>query len=103
MLQAHKVDPLFGHIQNAYAKWHQHRHPRQVSGLFEKRYERHPIEDDDYFRNTVNYLHRNGVKHGLVATPADWPWSSYHILKEREEESWLARERVWEVLGGERD
>ena len=26
----------------------------------------------------LNYIHQNPVKAGLVATPADWPWSSFH-------------------------
>jgi putative transposase len=26
----------------------------------------------------MDYLHFNPVKHGLVAHPADWPFSSFH-------------------------
>jgi putative transposase len=26
----------------------------------------------------LNYIHQNPVKAGLAATPADWPWSSFH-------------------------
>jgi putative transposase len=25
----------------------------------------------------LRYMHRNPVKRGLVATPEDWPWSSF--------------------------
>jgi len=25
----------------------------------------------------LNYMHNNPVKHGLVAQPGDWPWSSW--------------------------
>ncbi|MCP4569545.1 MAG: hypothetical protein GY841_18365 [FCB group bacterium] len=29
-------------------------------------------------REKINYCHMNPVKAGLVANPADWPWSSYN-------------------------
>lgn len=34
------------------------------------------IRDDAHYANTVNYIHRNPVKAGLVANEEDWRWSS---------------------------
>jgi putative transposase len=28
-------------------------------------------------REKIGYIHKNPVRRGLVASPADWPWSSY--------------------------
>jgi len=48
-----------------------------------------------HFRATVNYIHHNPVKHGLVERWQDWPFSSA--------EPWLAQhglreaERVWKA------
>jgi putative transposase len=36
-------------------------------------------------REKLDYMHNNPVKHRLVASPADWPWSSwrYYYLDDR--------------------
>jgi putative transposase len=36
------------------------------------------IRDDTDFQNHIHYCWHNPVKHGLVAHPKDWPFSSYH-------------------------
>ena len=33
----------------------------------------------------LRYIHRNPVKRGLVASPEEWPWSSYRWYLSREE------------------
>ena len=38
----------------------------------------HTLEDEDDFQRHFDYVHYNPVKHGLVARPRDWPWSSLH-------------------------
>ena len=36
------------------------------------------IRDDQDFINHVEYIHYNPVKHGLVAAPKEWQYSSFH-------------------------
>ena len=38
----------------------------------------HTIRDDADFERCADYIHFNPVKHGLVASPVDWPHSSLH-------------------------
>jgi len=38
----------------------------------------HTIRDDRDYASHVDYVHFNPVKHGLVAHPAAWPYSSFH-------------------------
>jgi putative transposase len=38
----------------------------------------HTLQSDDDFEHHFDYIHYNPVKHGLVARPGDWPWSSFH-------------------------
>lgn len=38
----------------------------------------HHIRDDRDLAAHVRYCGWNPVKHGLVATPTDWAWSSIH-------------------------
>ena len=51
---------------------------RREHGLWQRRFWEHHIRDDDDLRAHVRYCWINPVKHGLVETPAEWPFSSYH-------------------------
>ena len=45
--------------------------------LFIQPFKRIAVEDEDYFRILVNYIHRNPIHHGLVLNFSDWKYSSY--------------------------
>jgi len=52
------------------------------------------IRGDKHFSRALNYIHYNPVKHGWIASPYDWPWSSlenYLITYGRE---WLRKNWV---------
>jgi len=40
------------------------------------------LEGADVIRRHVDYLHYNPVWHGLAATPAEWPHSSFHRYRQ---------------------
>ncbi len=46
--------------------------------IWQRRFWEHQIRDEVDFANHVDYIHYNPVKHGLVATPQDWEYSSFH-------------------------
>ena len=46
-------------------------------GIWQRRYWDHAIRDDDDYQRHVDYIHFNPVKHGYVAQPAEWPYSSF--------------------------
>ncbi|WP_061021756.1 transposase [Bradyrhizobium sp. CCH5-F6] len=55
--------------------------PRNRRGdflLWQRRYWEHTIRDDADFERCADYIHFNPVKHGLVAAPVDWSYSSLH-------------------------
>ncbi|MBI5625429.1 MAG: transposase [Elusimicrobia bacterium] len=45
--------------------------------VFEDRFKHRVCRNDADFKWLMRYIHRNPVKGGLVARPADWAWSSY--------------------------
>ncbi len=45
--------------------------------VWQRRFWEHLIRDEDDWKNHMDYIHYNPVKHGLVKRPADWPWSSF--------------------------
>jgi putative transposase len=47
-------------------------------GLWQPRFWEHHIRDEDAYRAHVRYCWVNPVKHGLVAVPEAWPYSSVH-------------------------
>lgn len=59
-----------------------HRRPshlaRREKGIWQRRFWEHHIRDDADFAAHMHYCWTNPVKHGLVTSPTDWPYSSYH-------------------------
>ena len=49
---------------------------RGEAPIWQKRFWEHHIRDDRDFAAHVEYCWINPVKHGLVAHPSDWAWSS---------------------------
>jgi putative transposase len=49
----------------------------QTAGhLFQNRYHSETVENDEYFRTVVRYIHQNPVKAGMVTWVNEWKWSS---------------------------
>jgi len=56
---------------------------RRERGIWQRRYWEHAIRDDRDFRQHVDYIHWNPVKHGWVDQVSDWPYSSFHRYVQR--------------------
>lgn len=57
-------------------------------GIWQSRYWEHLIRDETDFDNHVGYIHGNPVKHGNVAHPDDWPYSTWHRHKAEYHPDW---------------
>ena len=51
---------------------------KQCGTFWQHRFWEHLLRDERDFRQHLDYLHGNPLKHGLVEQVADWPWSSFH-------------------------
>jgi putative transposase len=69
----------FANLFDAYAKAFNTRYKR-TGGLFETPFRRIKIDNDNYLKNLIYYIHNNPVKHGFVDKIIDYPWSSYNTL-----------------------
>ncbi len=47
-------------------------------GIWQRRYWEHLIRDREDLYRHVDYIHYNPVKHGLVQSVGEWPWSTFH-------------------------
>mgnify|MGYP001194510540 FL=1 len=45
--------------------------------VWQRRFWEHAIRDEADWRRHLDYIHYNPVKHGHVARPGDWAWSSF--------------------------
>ena len=72
-------------------------------GIWQRRFWEHAILDDADYAAYVNYVHFNPVKHGYVAAPGDWPYSTFRACVARGlyPEAW-AGEDVQDLQAGER-
>jgi len=64
---------------------------RHERGVWQRRFWEHAIRDAEDFRAHMGYIHYNPGKHGLVACPHTWPYSSFHKKAEEGlyEREWL--------------
>ncbi len=54
------------------------RKQKQHGTIWQHRFWEHLIRDENDFAAHMDYVHFNPVKHGLVKTVNEWPWSSFH-------------------------
>ncbi len=51
---------------------------KQCGTIWQHRYWEHLLRDEVDVSQHLDYVHWNPVKHGLVTSVKDWPWSSFH-------------------------
>lgn len=54
------------------------RQKRRESNVWQRRFWEHTIRSDRDLETHLHYIHYNPVKHGLVACPHLWEYSSFH-------------------------
>lgn len=64
-------------LETPYANYYNKEYDRR-GHLFENRFKSEPVENWDYFRYLLRYIHRNPCKAGIVARPEDYAYSSWH-------------------------
>ena len=66
----------FSHLFNAYSKYINTRYETR-GALFERPFKRKLIDNKDYLRQVILYIHNNPVHHGFCSHPLEYPWTSY--------------------------
>jgi len=66
----------FSNLFNAYTKAFNKRFSRHGS-LFERPFKRKPVDEEEYFKQLILYIHNNPVHLGFSIHPVEYPWSSY--------------------------
>ena len=87
----------FSHLFNAYTQSINKRYHRTGS-LFESRFERKLVDNQQYFNNLIYYIHHNPVHHGITHNTLLYPWSSYGTIIS-DQPTLLNRQAVLEAYG----
>jgi putative transposase len=66
----------FSNFFNAYTKAFNKRYNFR-GALFERPFKRKRIDELDYLKNVLLYIHNNPVHHGFCSHAVEYPWSSY--------------------------
>ena len=89
----------FSNWLNSYTKSFNKMYNRK-GALFIDCLRRVEIKDDNQFRSTVFYIHKNPVHHGYCDKIVDWKWSSYHSILSQKPTN-LLRKEVADTFDGE--
>jgi len=85
-----------------YSGYFNRRHQRS-GPLFQGRFKSFIVEEGDYLKRLICYVHRNPVRAGIVERLADYPWCSYPCLAYgRRCLPWLQSDKVLRLFEGDR-
>ncbi|HEU4886247.1 MAG TPA: transposase [Thermoanaerobaculia bacterium] len=87
-------------LNGRYAQWFNRRHDRR-GHLFQGRFHGALVEKESYLLTVARYVVLNPIRAGMIASPADWRWSSYRQTAGIDvPEPWLAASDLLESFGG---
>lgn len=84
------------HLNGVYTQRHNRKHKKD-GPLFRGRYKAILVQEEEYLREVMRYIHRNPLKAKMVKELGRYPWSSHKVYeKGKSKESWL---NIDDVLG----
>ncbi len=72
------VTRKIGHLPQVQDEPNLSREERGEKYVWQRRFWEHLIRDEEDFRNHLQYIHNNPVKHQYCKEPKDWKYSSIH-------------------------
>ena len=67
--------------------------------LWEGRFKANLVQEEGYVMACYRYIEMNPVRAGMVASPGDYPWSSYRFNAAGEASDWLVQHVRYQGLG----
>ncbi len=74
----------------------QNRMHKNEQMIWQRRFWEHQIIDDNDFKNHIDYIHYNPVKHQYADSPKDWIYSSFHkyVSEGKYNKNWGSRQDI---------
>lgn len=96
-----KPSQYFSNFFNAYSRG-VNIATQRTGALFERPFERIPVDSESYLMRLIVYIHQNPQKHKFVSDFRDWNYSSYHQLI-ADVPTRLQRDQVIKLFGSQQD
>jgi putative transposase len=92
----HSIKAQFARAMPAGERLSLRRQKKGERGIWQRRFWEHVIRDERDFERHADYIHFNPVKHGLVRSVGEWPYSSFHRYVRRGlyPDDWAAGDEV---------
>lgn len=87
------ISRIMQHLAFRYSRYINRKYNR-VGHLFQGRFKSVLVDDEDYLKELIRYIHLNPVRAKLVSDPEKYSWSSHRAYMKLEEFNWLSNERV---------
>jgi REP element-mobilizing transposase RayT len=87
----------FSHLFNAYTRY-LHTRTGRTGNLFVRPFKRKLVDNDDYLKRCILYIHNNPVHHGFCTHPLEYPWTSY-VTCASDKPTKLKRNAVINIFG----
>lgn len=71
-----KPSNQFSHLFNSHAQYFNKKYCRH-GNLFERPFKRKLVDDIEYLKQLILYIHNNPVHHGFCSHTLEYPWTSY--------------------------
>lgn len=65
--------------------------------LFEGRYSKKIVQENEYFYRLIVYIHQNPQNHGVVLDYKNWPFSSYNAYFRQDRRSLVTKEVLFDM------
>jgi REP element-mobilizing transposase RayT len=86
----HLISKQFSNFFNSYAQAYNNERKRK-GNLFIRCYNRIRIDSDEYFKDSIVYVHLNPIKSGMCFQLNEWRFSSYRLFVSKKQ-SWIDRD-----------
>ena len=90
-----EISDFMRKIQQAYTMYYRSRYKESSPDsynlrwpLFEWRFQAKFIDTDEYLEQCMAYVNFNPLKHEIIKDIADYPWTSYHQIKNKNDIIW---------------
>jgi REP-associated tyrosine transposase len=100
--EADSVSRFMQQLNRRYSRYFNKAHSR-TGTLYEGRYRSKLIQTEKHFLAAMRYIERNPVRAGMVANPAEYPWSSHRQNARGAPAGMLTPHPLYEGLGKDPD
>ena len=92
------ISKLFAALGRKYVSYFNYVHKR-TGTLWEGRFRSFPVQSERYLFTCQRYIEMNPVRAGIVAAPAEFPWSSHRFYAEDRPDDAVQPHRLYRGLG----